>query len=760
MNNFSGNSYETLHRFAALVESSADAIFATSIQGIITDWNAAAEHMYGYSAEEAIGKPVAIIAPPDLLKQSRHNTASLADGNHVQNFETLRRRKDGTCIDVSLTLSPIIDDAGIVLGVSAIHRDISERKRVEVALRENEERYRELVQLSPDGIMVHSDGKVVFANPSLARILAFESPEQMIGMEAITLAASEEHERIREHRKRADGGDRASMEEARFLRADGSETYLERVMSLVNWDGKPSYLVIFRDVNERRKAEKLLLENEAQMRLLLNAVPAQIAYIDREFIYQFANQAYANWHGRPLDEIIGSHLRDVRGQEWFDRFKHDTQRTLAGETTSVEADRRMDDGRHVHYRVTRLPHFGGNGEVLGYYIIILDMTEHHEREEQLRQSQKMEAVGQLTGGIAHEFNNLLMVIVGNLENASKSVPDSAGRKSISAAMNGAMRAAELTNQLLAFSRKQDLKVEHVDLNALVLGLRDMLERTLGEAVSVGAELADHLWPVLADRSLLESALLNLTLNARDAMPRGGKISITTSNQFVDGRRLAGHPNAAPGEYVVLDVADTGSGIEPEVLERVFEPFFTTKDVGEGTGLGLSMTHGFVEQSGGFVAIESQVGHGTSVRLYLPRAPEPADSAAAGENSVPKALSIDATVLVVEDNQAVRQIVVGILSGLGCATVEAEDGKSALSRLEERPDIDVLFSDVVLPGDLSGPDIAAEARRKIPGLKVVLTSGYPDGEVEGMSSDDEKPWFIRKPYRKSELAEFLMRVVQS
>ncbi|NQU69920.1 MAG: PAS domain S-box protein [Rhodospirillales bacterium] len=760
MNNFSGNSYESLHRFAALVESSADAIFATTIQGIITDWNAAAERMYGYSPEEAIGKPVAFIAPPELLNQSRHNTASLAEGNHVQNYETVRQRKDGTCIDVSLTLSPIIDDAGIVLGISAIHRDISERKRVEIALRENEERYRELVQLSPDGIMVHSDGKVVFANPSLARILAFESPEQMIDMEAITLAAPEEQEGIREHRKRADAGDRTSMEEARFLRADGSETYLERVMSLVNWDGKPSYLVIFRDVNERRKAEKLLLENEAQMRLLLDAVPAQIAYIDREFIYQFANQAYADWHGRPLEQIIGSHLIDVRGQEWFDQFQHDTQRTLAGEMTSVEAERQMDDGRHVHYRVTRLPHFGGNGEVLGYYIIVLDMTEHVQREEQLRQSQKMEAVGQLTGGIAHEFNNLLMVIVGNLENASKSVSDSAGRKSVSAAMNGAMRAAELTNQLLAFSRKQDLKVEHVDLNALVLGLRDMLERTLGEAVSVGAELADDLWPVLADRSLLESALLNLTLNARDAMSRGGKIQIATSNELVDDRHLASHPNAGPGDYAVLEVADTGSGMAPEVLERVFEPFFTTKDVGEGTGLGLSMTHGFVEQSGGFVDIESQVGHGTSVRLYLPRASEPARNQATGENLITKAPSLNATVLVVEDNQAVRQIVVEILSGLGCAVVDAEDGNSALSRLEECPDIDVLFTDVVLPGGMSGPDIAAEARRKIPGLKVVLTSGYPDGEVDGFPSGDEQPWFIRKPYRKSELAELLTLVVLS
>ncbi|NQU70654.1 MAG: response regulator [Rhodospirillales bacterium] len=378
----------------------------------------------------------------------------------------------------------------------------------------------------------------------------------------------------------------------------------------------------------------------------------------------------------------------------------------------------------------------------------------------MRQSQKMEAVGQLTGGIAHEFNNLLMVIVGNLERTADQVTDNNALKSLSSAMGGAMRAAELTNQLLAFSRKQELKSQHVDLNALVLGLRDMLQQTLGETVSVDAELADGIWPILADPSLLESALLNLSLNARDAMPAGGMITVTTSNRNVDARLNTEHPDVAPGDYVMLEVADTGIGIGPEVLGHVFEPFFTTKDVGEGTGLGLSMVHGFVEQSGGFLDIESQVGQGTRIRIYLPRAAEPEDNTAPGESKATKFPSVSATVLVVEDDPGVRKIAVGHLSHFGCTIIEAEDGKTALSRLEECQDINVLFTDVVLPGGMSGADIAAEARRKNPGLKVVFTSGYPDGEVNDLASNDAKSWFIRKPYRRSELAELIDKVVQS
>lgn len=383
-----------------------------------------------------------------------------------------------------------------------------------------------------------------------------------------------------------------------------------------------------------------------------------------------------------------------------------------------------------------------------------------EAEEALLRSQRMEAMGQLTGGVAHEFNNLFMVIVGNIESAKESELGDDAQKWLSSALRGAMRGSELTNQLLAFSRKQDLKVEPMNLNSLASSMREMLRLTLGEMISVDTKLADDLWPVMADKTLLESALLNLSINARDAMPKGGKIVIATSNRVVDTHLLNEHPNRAPGDYVMLEVADTGSGVAPENLERVFEPFFTTKEVGEGTGLGLSMVHGFIEQSGGFVDIESQLDQGTKVRIYLPRTEDAVVALRPDQKLGAKVPSIVATVLVVEDDPEVRQIVVRKLSELGCNIIEAKDGVVALSLMAKHPEIDVLFTDVVLPEGLSGPDIAIEALSINPGLKVIFTSGYPEGEINNLGYDDQKPWLIRKPYTKSELADLFTKVLQS
>jgi len=392
--------------------------------------------------------------------------------------------------------------------------------------------------------------------------------------------------------------------------------------------------------------------------------------------------------------------------------------------------------------------------------IFLDLTDRKKAEEQLRQAQKIEAVGQLTGGVAHEFNNLLMVIVGNLEMAMDHNSDARVDEFASLAMKGAMCGAELTQQLLTFSRKQNLKIEQLELNSLVRGTRGMLQRMLGETVSVEIALAENVWPVVADPGLVESALLNLLLNARDAMPQGGKITITTSNRSMDARQLSEHPDVAAGDYVMLEVSDGGVGMSPDILAHVFEPFFATKEVGEGTGLGLSMILGFVDQSAGFVDIESTLGSGTQVRLFLPRAQEQTRTFHQHEISPDGLANVEITVLVVEDDAGVRDLVVHLLSQLGCAVIEAEDGGSALARLRDDPGIDVLFTDVVLPGGMSGPDIAEAARELRPGLKVVFSSGYPDGEVNELGPDGERPWFIRKPYRRSELAEILQRAMNS
>lgn len=741
----------------------ADAVATIDQHGIIETFNPSAEQMFGWKAVEAVGQNVRILMPePYHGEHDGYLRSYLSTGQskilNVGSREVTAKRKDGSLFAMELSVGEMtIDDQTAFIGAM---RDITERTRADQAIRESEERYRELALLSPDGIMVHLDGKIVFANPSLARILGYKSADDLIGTEAISFAAPEEHERIREHRKHADAGERELSEDARFIRADGSETYLERVMSLVNWSGEKAYLVIFRDVNERRNSERRIRENEARLRLITDNIPVCVGYTDRAERIQFANQSYADWMNIPMDSIIGMHLKDARDAEWYKNFKPVLAKIQAGETTSNAGQRLLENGETVHFNAINVPHFDEHGDILGHFVFIMDMTEHHERDDQLRQAQKMEAVGQLTGGIAHEFNNLLMVIVGNLEMTMKHLSDDKVSKFSSTAMSAAMRGADLTRQLLAFSRKQDLRIEKVDLNLLTETMQELLQRTLGETIQVETRLSDDLWPATGDAGQIESVLLNLSLNARDAMPNGGQISITTSNAPLTGELVSERPNISPRDYVMLALSDNGDGMAPETLDRVFDPFFTTKEVGKGTGLGLSMVHGFVEQSGGYVDIESELGKGTTVKIFLPRSEAPTASLAPDHALLAVNKDIKANILVVEDDKNVRELVVQMLSELGCATIEAEDGRMALQVLNQGPQIDLLFTDVVLPGELNGVEIADRVKEFSPNVKIVFTSGYPDGEIANLTSSKFPAHFLRKPYLKDDLAKTISQALDA
>ncbi len=515
------------------------------------------------------------------------------------------------------------------------------------------------------------------------------------------------------------------------------------------------------DITALARVEEALRESEARYRSLIENSDLGIHVGSLTKGRLFVNRACADLFGYDSpEELIAAPRMALIPDHEADRIDKLRQNVFAGRASesSYEYDAQRKDGSIIPLQVfmQRIT-WEGEEALLRTFV---DLTDRKRAEEQLQQSQKMEAVGQLTGGIAHEFNNLLMVIVGNLDLTMGRVTDDKARKFMSFAMDSAMRGADLTSKLLSFSRKQTLRAEDLDLNGLVSGMREMLRPTIGETISVDAELAPDAWPVHADKSLLENVLLNLALNARDSMPTGGSISIATSNRIVDSRQLTGHPDIVPGDYVLMSVTDTGSGMAPDVMEHAFEPFFTTKDVGEGTGLGLSMVHGFVVQSGGFVEIESEPGKGTSIHVYLPRVAGPDIDPEPENQSIVHVPPANSTVLVVEDKPDVRKIVAGILSELGCDVIEAEDGESALARLSERRDIDLLFTDVILPGGMSGPDIATEARRITPGLEIVLTSGYPDEEFNDLVPDGEFPWFIRKPYRKSEIASLLDKVLRA
>ena len=371
----------------------------------------------------------------------------------------------------------------------------------------------------------------------------------------------------------------------------------------------------------------------------------------------------------------------------------------------------------------------------------------------------MEAVGQLTGGVAHDFNNLLTVILGNLELVRDRVSaDSNEGAMIARGLEAAERGAALTHRLLAFSRNQTLMPTTIDLGNLVAGMTDMLRRTLGETIEIHTKSAANLWRCLADQSQLENALLNLSINARDAMKGGGRLTIETENISLDDDFAAAQAEVAPGHYIMLAVSDTGSGIASDVLSHVFEPFFTTKNVGQGSGLGLSMVYGFAKQSGGNVTIYSEMDRGTTVKLYLPRsfAQDGEDIHARSNSSVPEARG--ETIFVVEDDPDVRTLAVALLSGLGYNIVEAGDGETALEVLQHSGTIDLLLSDVVLPGAMNGPDLAAEIRRRSPNTRIVYMTGYAKEAFSNYTDLEEGAHVIQKPFKRADLASVTRSVL--
>jgi PAS domain S-box-containing protein len=401
-----------------------------------------------------------------------------------------------------------------------------------------------------------------------------------------------------------------------------------------------------------------------------------------------------------------------------------------------------------------------DGTVLYRIISVLDITETQRTEDELRQAQKMEAIGNLTGGMAHDFNNILAIIIGNLDLARPRVKgDAKADELVGECLDAALRGADLTRRLLAFARRQPLRPQRFDVNDLVGEAVKLLRRLLDDNIMISLHLAPDLWPVLADPAQLEAALANLATNARDAMPQGGKLLIATANRPLDDDYAATHPEVVPGDYAMVEVSDTGAGMSPEVASRIFEPFFTTKEVGKGTGLGLSMVFGFIKQSGGHINVYSELGTGTTVRLYLPRTGAAAEAL---PSAVPVAYAgaTGETVLAVEDNAGLLRVVVRQLEELGYRVLAADGAEAALTILASE-NVDLLFSDVVMPGEVDGFALARRVLALQPTIKVVLTSGFPEAKINGnIESLVRSARLLSKPYRKVELARVLREALGS
>ncbi|MBB6092516.1 PAS domain S-box-containing protein [Povalibacter uvarum] len=511
------------------------------------------------------------------------------------------------------------------------------------------------------------------------------------------------------------------------------------------------------DISAQIEAEEALSRSQDFYGTILDSLPLYVSYLDRDERIVYANRQFQQFFRLPLASTRGQPVGDVIGERRYAAIGPSFRAALDGRMVESQGQFRSPDGQLVDLEGIFVPHFNEAGEVQGCFVAARDVTEKHQLEAELRQSQKMEAVGRLTGGIAHDFNNLLAVIVGNMQLLSRSLRESPRLlHQAETAMKAAMRGADLTRRLLAFARQQVLEPRVVDLGTLIGGMYDLLRRSLTGDIEIRQVCAPLVWPVKIDPGQLENAILNLVINARDAMPQGGAIIVSTRNEIVGAQPVEpsgfnGEGSLQPGEYAVLEVLDTGTGMPPDTLKRVFEPFFTTKDVGKGSGLGLPMVYGFVRQSGGHVRITSTVGKGTTVQLFLPRCPgdiEALPRDAAPSSDMPSGWE---TILVVEDNAEVRSTAVDILNSLGYRVLEAANGYQALEQFMQHTDIALVFSDVMLPGGLPGPMLVDKLRERRPGLKILMTSAFSESSILHRGMLDGTLQLLTKPYRVEDLA---------
>jgi PAS domain S-box-containing protein len=653
---------ETRACLAAIVDSSDDAIFSSDLDDTILTWNAGAERVYGYTASEVIGQSRALIVPAGKSPELTAMVEKARRGEAGEPFEAQRTRKDGSIVDLSLTISPMMDPSGRVTGVSTIARDVTSRKRAEAELK----RLNDEIQLQR-----HQEFNV-----------AQRRAEEL------------EHEIL--ERKQAESDLRTAAERMRFALQNAN--------------------VGIWDLDCRTGA----LEWSETLEAHYGLEPGTFGGTFEAFIERI--------HPEDREPVRGTFRRAMETGADFSTLNRSTWPD--GTTRWLSGAGRIRLGDH--------------GEPVRGVGISLDVTERRTLEAQYQQAQKMEAIGRLAGGVAHDFNNMLTAILGYSAMLTEQIgPDKPIGQDLREITAAAERAAALTKQLLAFSRSQVFSLVAVDVTQVVRTVKPMLQRLLGERITIATALADDLASVMADVAQLELLLINLSVNARDAMPEGGLLTFTTANVTLDATFTRDHPGAIVGPYVMVSVADTGIGMAPEVKARIFEPFFTTKEVGRGTGLGLAALYGTVKQLGGYTRVESHLGRGTTFSLYLPKAIHTARAERAPE-SVSTHVGSE-TILLVEDESGVRAFVKIALQRFGYRVIEADTAEAALTLLKGYAGpVHLLLTDIVLPV-MDGTQLAAAFTRDRPDSRVLFMSGYASSLESIARGLDPSVQLLEKPF---------------
>jgi PAS domain S-box-containing protein len=649
----------------------------------------------------------------------------------------------------------------------ALERRVEERTQT---LRASETQFRTLAESLPGFVYITDTAfNNIYVNPQFAAYTGLPVAE-ILGQGWKTFMHPDDMQGVANALAEAAGHGASYQLECRLRGQDGAyRWFLARsILSPAQKDGAGTWIGTVTDINDRKRAEaemvdtntmlgQLVAERSRELDRIFRLSTDLLAVADFTGNYVSVSPAWEQITGRPIAEALASNYIDFLHPDHVEKAATDFAELRAGRPVWCENRYRRADGSYcwLSWRAVSMV------EEQRIYAVARDITAEKDRDEQLRQSQKMEVVGQLTGGIAHDFNNLLTIIMGSLELLQRGMANADAKvtRRIDAAMEGARRAAALTHRLLAFARRQPLEPKAIEPNRLVAGMSDMLNRVLGEQIDMEFVSAAGLWCVQADLNQLENSILNLAVNARDAMPQGGHLTIETQNAFLDETYAKASADVTPGQYVMIAVTDTGTGMTPDVREKVFEPFFTTKPQGHGTGLGLAQVYGFIKQSNGHVMIYSEPGHGTSVKLYLPRlrgavaedarpaAPPPEDLASRGE-----------TILVVEDEENVRNFSVEVLEDSGYHVLAAENAAAALKFLDTPVAVDMLFTDVVLTGTMNGRLLADEFARRRPGAAVLFTTGYTRNAIIHHGRLDEGIEFIGKPFTASALTRMVRKVL--
>jgi len=778
---------------AHTIQSTGDIISITDLEGRFTFVNRAFLTTYGYGEAEVMGRGVALIDsprnPPGLQTDIREATRA-----GMWRGELWNRRKDGSEFPVALTTSQIRDPDGRVVGLVGVWSDISERRRGDAVQRAVyniaeaataadtletllQAVHRSVAELMPAenffvALQDRVSGLVTFPY-FVDQVDTVDAPRPPLrGLTEYVLRTGRPLLGVPETVAALEGAGEVELLGAPSLDwlgvplKVGAETI--GVLTVQSYtEGTrygPDALEILEIVSaqvamaiERTRSAERLLASEAKYRRLFEGNPeAMFVYDAASLRFLAVNEAAVRRYGYSREEFLGMSLLDIRPEEEIDRLREVLAHYRGGTARATGLRHRSRDGRQIDVEVTFDDiDFAGRPARLA---VVEDVTDRKRLEEQLRQAQKMEAVGQLAGGIAHDFNNLLTAIVGYATLLDRSLPpDTDVREEVHEIIGAARRAANLTHQLLAFSRKQVLRPTVLDVNQVVRDMERILQRVIGEHIALHTKLEPDLAFVLADASQLEQVIMNLAVNARDAMPAGGRITIETANVPLDAELAQVHPEAGQGTQVLLAVSDTGLGMTPDVKAHLFEPFFTTKEVGKGTGLGLATVYGIVRQSGGLIAVDSEPGRGTRFRIYFPSA----ESTIAVSRTAPPEPAVvgTGTVLLVEDEPGVRHLARDVLSRYGYRVIEAADGAEALRLVAgQEATVDLLLTDVVMPG-MSGAELARRFRERRPDVRVLYASGYADDAVGSLGVPNEGAPFLQKPFEPDDLVRRVREVLE-